>query len=82
MIIPWSALSQEALNGLMEEFITREGTDYGEMEVSLYDKVDDVLEQLKQGEVVIVFDPVMETTSLLTKAAAREFERSQQGESC
>jgi uncharacterized protein YheU (UPF0270 family) len=34
-IIPVNKLSPEALQGVIEEFISRDGTDYGEMEVSL-----------------------------------------------
>ncbi|MYM61980.1 YheU family protein [Pseudomaricurvus sp. HS19] len=78
MEIPWQRLSPEALRGLMEEFITREGTDYGESEVELEEKVLQVERQIRAGEVVIVFDAVLETCSLLTRQAAREFERQMQ----
>ncbi|MEM7363959.1 MAG: YheU family protein [Pseudomonadota bacterium] len=55
-IIPWRELSSEALNGLVEEFVSREGTEYGEEEVSLADKVREVMTQLEAGTVVVVFD--------------------------
>lgn len=35
MMVPWDQLSAEALRGLIEEFVTRDGTDYGEVEVPL-----------------------------------------------
>ena len=60
-------LSPEALQGLIEEFILREGTDYGLSEYTLEQKHDQVMRQLKAGHVRIVFDPVEETTSLLRK---------------
>ncbi|GAA5316504.1 MAG: YheU family protein [Candidatus Pelagadaptatus aseana] len=72
VIIPYEQLSSEALNGLVEEFITREGTDYGLQEISLTDKVAQVLTQIKQGDVVIVFDAGMESVSLMTRLDARE----------
>ena len=51
MEIPYAQLSKEVLEAVIEEFITREGTDYGEVELSLADKVDQVREQLRRGEV-------------------------------
>jgi uncharacterized protein YheU (UPF0270 family) len=67
MIIPYKQISPDALQGLIEEFITREGTDYGEMEFSLAQKVSQVERQLARGDIVIVFDPVIESVSILTK---------------
>lgn len=59
-------LSPEALRGLLEEFITREGTDYGHREVSLDDKIRDVERQLASGEARIVFDTVEECANIVT----------------
>jgi len=75
MIIPHEQLSEDALRGLMEEFITREGTDYG-WETALERKVEQVKAQIERGDVVIVFDPATETVSLLTRQQAREAEQS------
>lgn len=72
MIIPHQQLSPDALQGLIEEFITREGTDYGVQEISLVDKVAQVKRQLEQGEVVIVFDIATETVTLLTQYQAKQ----------
>jgi len=55
MIVPYDALSADALNGLLEEFVTRDGTDYGDQEASLADKVAQVRRMLISGEVVILF---------------------------
>lgn len=71
MIIPHEQLSSDTLQGLIEEFITREGTDYGQEEVSLDTKVAQVLRQLQRGDVVIVFDPSSESVSLLTQRDAK-----------
>ena len=71
MIIPPPSLSAEALQGLIEEFITREGTDYGWDEVPLSAKVEQVRRQIEKGDVVIVFDSASETVSLLTRRDAR-----------
>lgn len=74
MIIPHEQLSDSALRGLMEEFITREGTDYGWEETSLERKVEQVRRQIERGEVVIVFDPATESVTLLTQRAARDLD--------
>lgn len=67
MIIPPKQLSEDALYGLIEEFITREGTDYGVDEIDLSDKVKQVHRQLLSGDVVIVFDAATESVNLMTK---------------
>jgi uncharacterized protein len=55
--IPHADLSEDALRSVIESFVLREGTDYGEREFSLEQKVAHVLRQLKRGEARIVFDP-------------------------
>jgi len=67
MIIPYQQISSDALQNLIEEFITREGTDYGETEFSLEQKVKQVERQLARGDIVIVFDAASESVSILTK---------------
>ena len=59
-------LSPGALRGLVEEYVTREGTDYGEGNWSLEDKVSQVFRQLERGEARIVFDPELESASIVT----------------
>lgn len=63
--IDYRALSHGALRGLIEEFITREGTDYGLAEFSLEDKVEHVTRQLSKGEARIVFDTVDERANIV-----------------
>ena len=66
--VPYTALSEEALERLMEEFVTRAGTDYGSVERSLADKIADVRRQLARREAVIVFDPETETANIVPAA--------------
>ncbi|MCM2286062.1 MAG: YheU family protein [Desulfobacula sp.] len=63
--IPFDQLSIEALHGVVEEFVTRDGTDYGEVEAPLEIKMNQVLNQLKSGKAVIVFDPESDTCNIL-----------------
>ncbi|MFO1502680.1 MAG: YheU family protein [Steroidobacteraceae bacterium] len=65
--VPWKSLSPEALRGVVEAFVLREGTDYGAREFSHEEKVAQVIEGLETGEVRIVFDPVSESVTLLLR---------------
>lgn len=66
MQIPHKLLSEGALQGLLEEFVTREGTDYGQLSHSLAAKTAQVRRQLDRGEALIIFDPVAETWNIQT----------------
>ena len=68
--VPWAALSKEALRGVVEAFVLREGTDYGEWEFSLEQKVEQVMRQLKRGEAALWFDP--ETSSVTLVPTSRK----------
>jgi uncharacterized protein YheU (UPF0270 family) len=57
IVVPAVELSADALQGVIESFILREGTDYGFHEMALEDKVNQVRLQLERGEAQIVFDP-------------------------
>lgn len=70
MIIPHAQLSADALNGLIEEFVSRDGTDYGIDEISLAEKTRQVLRQLDQGKIVIVFDAATESCNIVRKEDA------------
>ena len=71
MIIPPEQLSQDALQGVLEEFIGREGTDYGEQELSLEEKVALLRPQVARGEVVIVYDEFLESLTLTRRDEVR-----------
>ena len=69
MIIPWQDLAPETLDNLIESFVLREGTDYGEQERSLEQKVSDVKRQLKSGDVVLVWSELHETVNFMHRNA-------------
>ncbi|HEY2035983.1 MAG TPA: YheU family protein [Steroidobacteraceae bacterium] len=62
--MPHGELSTEALHGVIESFVLREGTDYGEREYSLEQKVAQVRAQLERGQARIVFDPESSTLTI------------------
>lgn len=72
MIIPAESLSQDALQNILEEFITREGTDYGVEELSLDEKVARLKPQLESGEVVLIYDEKLQTIHLMDKRRASQ----------
>ena len=65
--IPHEQLSPEALHGVIESFVLREGTEYGERDVPLDTKIAQVLRQIERGEAQIVFDPNSETIDVVVK---------------
>ena len=69
--IPHRELSEEALRGVVEAFVLREGTDYGQRDFSFEAKIAAVMRQLDRGEAVVVFDPETETVSIVTASPPR-----------
>jgi uncharacterized protein len=65
VIVPYTELAADLLHAVVESYVLREGTDYGEKEFSLEEKVSHVIGQLKRGEARIVFDPETETVSII-----------------
>lgn len=66
--VPAANLEPDTLRAIIESFIVREGTDYGIAEYSLDNKVDQVYRQLERGEVLLMWDEVLESCNLITKA--------------
>jgi uncharacterized protein YheU (UPF0270 family) len=69
--IPHAVLPTEVLRAVVEAFVLREGTDYGEKEASLEQKVADVLRQVNSGEARIVFDPASQSVDVVIAPATR-----------
>lgn len=65
MRIPYQQLDPDTLNLLIEHFVLQEGTDYGEEERSLSEKVEDVRAQLQDGSAVIVFSELHESVHIV-----------------
>ena len=68
---PHSELSPETLRSVIESFVLREGTDYGERDVPFETKVLQVRRQLERREVDIVFDPLTESIDIVVRRGAR-----------
>jgi uncharacterized protein YheU (UPF0270 family) len=74
MIIPWQQLNTETLRNIIESFVLREGTDYGDREKTLEEKVTDVERQLNSGELVLVWSELHETLNIMPKRLFSEGE--------
>ncbi len=75
LLIPKEKLAPETLDALIDEFILREGTDYGLHEYSLEQKRKHVLSQLSARHIFIFFDAQLETTNLLPKEEIKRLRR-------
>jgi uncharacterized protein len=69
--VPYGELSAQLLNAVAESFVLREGTDYGEKEYSLEEKVARVIGQLKRGEATILFDPESASVTITVKQSSK-----------
>jgi uncharacterized protein len=64
MIIPWQDIAPDTLDNLISEFVLREGTDYGEHETTLENKINQVRQQLLKKEAVIVYSELHESVDI------------------
>jgi uncharacterized protein YheU (UPF0270 family) len=67
IVVPYTELSPDALTGVIESFVLREGTDYGEQDVAFETKVLQVRRQLERREAEVVFDPNTESVSIVLR---------------
>ena len=65
MEIPYNQLSEQTLFAVIEEFISREGTDYGHGEYTLDEKVEKVKSQLLKGQIKLLFDSETSSCNLV-----------------
>ncbi|GEK10593.1 YheU family protein [Pseudoalteromonas sp. McH1-7] len=67
MLIPYQQIPAETLDNLIEHYVLREGTDYGDIEVSTESKVAQVKAQLQSGDALIVFSELHESVNIVSK---------------
>lgn len=69
VIVPYTELNEDLLLAVLESFVLREGTDYGEQELTLEQKTGRLLTRLKTGDAQIVYDPDTDSVSIVAKGA-------------
>ncbi|NQY34737.1 MAG: YheU family protein [Alteromonadaceae bacterium] len=74
MIIPVNELSPDILHSIIQEFVLREGTEYGLEDIALSEKIAQVKNQLAQGVAVIVFSELHQTVNIMP---AEQFNQAQ-----
>ena len=75
--IPIAELDPATLLNVVDDLVTRDGTDYGAEERTREQKTRALMRQLERGEAKLVFDPATETIGLMTK---EEFQRATKAE--
>jgi uncharacterized protein YheU (UPF0270 family) len=73
--VPLRRVAADVLRRVAEEFVTRDGTDYGAAEKSLEEKVADVRRQLECGEAAVVYDAESQTINIVPKTSEESFKR-------
>jgi uncharacterized protein YheU (UPF0270 family) len=71
IVVPHTELSPDALMGVIQSFVLREGTDYGANEVDFDTKVMQVRRQLERREAEIVFDQNTESIDIVLRKPLR-----------
>lgn len=70
--VPVARVPAESLAGLLEEYASRDGTDYGERETPLAERVAQLEQRLKSGELRLLFDAASEQWDILPADTARQ----------
>ena len=68
--VPLQRLQADVLQALLEDYASRDGTDYGEREFTLQEKVERLQRQLRAGELQILYDADSEQWDLVPSAQA------------
>ena len=74
MLIPVEEISADTLFNLVESFVLREGTDYGEQEIGLQQKVEQVIGQLKSKQAFILYSELHETINIISQQELTEMQ--------
>ncbi len=73
--VPVDRVAVDTLLSLLEEFASRDGTDYGETEVPLEQKVAELRSQLAAGDIRLLYDVASEQWDLVDRVSAIELLR-------
>jgi len=65
MLVPHQDLDPDTLSSLIESIVLRDGTDYGEVEMSLDEKVAMVKRQLSDGVAAIEYSQEHESVNIV-----------------
>ena len=63
--VPYQQIDPETLRRMVQEFVSRDGADWGDAGCTLGDKVEQVLHQLQNRQVKVVFDLRSQTANIV-----------------
>lgn len=63
--VPYDRINPDTLRNMIQEFVTRDGADWGDAGCTLEDKVGQVLQQLRDKKVKVVFDMTSQTANIV-----------------
>jgi uncharacterized protein YheU (UPF0270 family) len=63
--VPYGRINPDTLRNMIQEFVTRDGADWGDAGCSLEDKVEQVLQQLRDKKVKVVLDLRSQTANIV-----------------
>lgn len=66
--VAYSELDPQTLRNVIDDLVTRDGTDYGAVEKTLEQKALALMRALERGEAKLMFDPATETIGLMSAA--------------
>ena len=64
--VPFDRINPETLRKMVEEFVTREWSDLADSDYSFEDKIEQVMQQLKDNKIKVVFDLTSETSNIVS----------------
>jgi len=65
--VPYLDINPETLRNMIEEFVSRDGADWGEAGGSMEDKIKQVLRQFESGKIKVVFDLTSQSANIVSK---------------
>lgn len=75
-LIPYDSLAPETLDNILDDIVSRDGTDYGNYELSSQQKRQQALQALASGNAVLLFDTESETVKMVPKDALENYDLS------
>ncbi len=63
--IPYAQINPDTLHRMIQEFVTRDGADWSDAGGALEDKVKQVIQQLRNKKIKVVFDLTSQTANLV-----------------
>jgi uncharacterized protein YheU (UPF0270 family) len=63
--VPLDRINPETLRKMVEEFVTREWSDLSDSDCTFEEKIEQVIQQLKDNRIKVVFDLTSETCNIV-----------------